>query len=131
VVRLLDSEWSRSETGPAPRRLGGGEPTSRAHRNATDLDNFARRAIFDAITQGLAATSIRRAEAFEAAMPRAGEYQGRATGEQLRRRWYECREIARAFRARAELCDSAEFIDELDIVLDEEASWMAAPIGER
>jgi hypothetical protein len=89
---------------------------------AYDLDNFARRRIEDALADGMPATWLRRAEMFEWAKPRPGEYFGQATQLELRRRWRELDEIARACRSRAQLCDPDEFVAELTAVLDDEVA---------
>jgi hypothetical protein len=46
-----------------------------------------------------------RAEQFHQARPRAGEYHGQATPEELTQAWYRCDEIARACLAKADLLD--------------------------
>jgi hypothetical protein len=87
-----------------------------------DPDAFARRLIVDAFAEGMAATWTRRAQSFEDAAPKVGDYRGRATPEQLRRRWYECMKIAAACRCKAELADPFECIALLAEILAEDVA---------
>jgi hypothetical protein len=84
-----------------------------------DPDDFTKGVILDALSEGMAATWLRRARDFEAAMPREGDFAGRSTREQLRRRWRECLEIAQACRCKAELGDPMECVEALADALAE------------
>lgn len=77
-----------------------------------DLDNFARRVIQDAMTEGLRSTWERRADEFEAARPKRGDFHGDASRADLLERDRRCAEIAQACRNRASI---AEF-DDLDLI---------------
>lgn len=65
------------------------------------IDHFQHRVIQDALADGTATYWRRRAEAFEAARPRPGDYIGRATPDDLRAADQRCRDMAEACRARA------------------------------
>ncbi|WP_144009630.1 hypothetical protein [Enemella evansiae] len=66
-------------------------------------DAVALRGLIDTYQQATAAWWERRAEAFDWAAPRPGDFTGRATPEQVARRADHCREAARLCRAHAEL----------------------------
>jgi hypothetical protein len=65
------------------------------------IDHFQRRVIQDAIADADATYWLRRAEMFEAARPRAGDYHGRATRADLAAADQRCRDAAEACRKRA------------------------------
>ncbi len=67
------------------------------------IDHFQRRVLQDALTDATGTYWARRAETFEWARPRAGDYHGRATRDDLRARDDRMREAAEACRARAAL----------------------------
>jgi len=71
--------------------------------NALDVDHFVARLFQDALSSALASTSLRRAEAFEAARSRPGDFLGQATAEEIRDADARLTGIASAFRARAAL----------------------------
>lgn len=75
------------------------------------FEHFAARCVQDAINSGLRATWLRRRDAFLAARPRPGEFHGAKTPAQLRSRWMELTEVARACEARAEVSLQHEGID--------------------
>ncbi len=83
----------------AGNRLAAGSPRITDSRDF--LTQHTARCVQDAMNEGLAATWERRRAAFLAARPRAGDFTGRATREDLRRRWYELTAIADACGARA------------------------------
>ena len=71
--------------------------------SAEYLEHFQMRVIQDAISSAHAEQLIRRAEQFEAARPKPGDFHGQATRDELSRRWRELTSIADALRAKAEL----------------------------
>ena len=80
------------------------------------LEHFQRRVLQDAIASAHAAQLIRRAEQFEAARPRPGDFHGRATREELSRRWRELTEIAAALRAKAQVVGLSTFAHDGDLI---------------
>lgn len=72
-------------------------------RLADELEQTALRLLTDALNEATRAYWLRRAETFEAARPRPGEFHGRATRADLSARWQRLTAIAQACRARAEL----------------------------
>lgn len=64
---------------------------------------LAARVLTDALAEGTDAYWQRRAEAFEKAAPRPGDFNGRATPAELAARAERCRATAAACRARASL----------------------------
>jgi hypothetical protein len=65
------------------------------------VDHFQQRIIREAILDAEAAHWIRRAEALEWARPKAGDWHGQATREELRARYDQLTEEAQACRNRA------------------------------
>lgn len=65
------------------------------------VDHFSRRVVIEACRDADSAQWIRRAETLEAARPRAGDWHGRATREELRARYDRLTEDAQACRNRA------------------------------
>lgn len=86
------------------------------------LAHFQRRVIVDALLDAWGATWERRARALEAARPRPGDFQGRATREELREQWQRLTAAAQACRARAQVSPLDLVAPEVDAVLDEEAA---------
>jgi hypothetical protein len=66
------------------------------------VEHFQNRVIQDAIADATSAYWMRRAEAFEAARPRPGDWAGRATEADLRAADERCAGIAEACRLRAQ-----------------------------
>jgi hypothetical protein len=86
--------------------------------------HLAARILQDALTEATADYWLQRAEQFEAAAPRLGEYHGNATIEELRERWTSCMATAFACRQHAQLLSdetSEEISDEVTAVLEEVA----------
>lgn len=81
---------------------------------ASHVDHFQRRVLREAIYDATAAYWRTRAEAFEAARPRPGDYRGRATDLDLREADRRCREAAEACRTRA----LAAPLDDLDDLME-------------
>ena len=69
--------------------------------------HFRARVIQDALAEATAAYWVRRAQTFEDARSRAGDYAGEATPERIAARDAELTGIARACRARATLAHLA------------------------
>ncbi|WP_370287899.1 hypothetical protein [Nocardioides sp.] len=65
--------------------------------------HFAARVLADAIAAVNARQLRERADRFEWAKPRAGDFTGQASEEQLRARWQSLDDRARAFRMAAEV----------------------------
>lgn len=75
--------------------------------NAADLadhvDHFRYRVLQDALNEATRSYWLRRAETFEQAKPRLGEFHGQATKAELSARWRSLDEMAKACRNRAAL----------------------------
>jgi hypothetical protein len=72
------------------------------------IDHFQHRVVQDALQDATAAYWRRRADTFDAARPRAGDYFGRATREQVREQDARLAAAARACRARADVLSRSE-----------------------
>lgn len=71
-----------------------------------DLDEMVRRrAVQEAVTDALAHTWTRRAEVFEWAAPKPGDFTGRATAAELAERQARCEATALACRQKAALLE--------------------------
>lgn len=66
-----------------------------------NLDHFQHRVIQDALADATALYWNNRADAFENARPRAGDYRGQATLRDINAADQRCREAAEACRRRA------------------------------
>lgn len=77
------------------------------------------RVLTDCLNEATRAYWLRRAEQFEAARPRPGDFHGQSTLEDRRRRWRELTAIANACRARAEV----SVLDAAEVHPDVEAVW--------
>ena len=82
-------------------------------------ESFVGRLLQDVMADASRAQWLKRAEQFEAARPRLGEFYGQSSPEQLRERWLALTEVARACRARAEVCAPHEFARDVENVLTE------------
>lgn len=67
------------------------------------VEHFRARILQDALNEATSSYWIRRAEQFEGARPRLGEYYGTQSVDQLRTKWLELTEIATACRNAATL----------------------------
>ena len=65
------------------------------------VEHFRQRVLADALQEATAAYWHRRAEAFEAALPRPGDYMGQASSEEYEARRMRVAEVASACRVRA------------------------------
>jgi hypothetical protein len=68
-----------------------------------DLEHFRARTLQDALTEATAQCWLRRAQQFEDAAPRQGDYHGHATGDELLDRWERCQATATACRRHAQV----------------------------
>jgi hypothetical protein len=68
-----------------------------------DADHFRARVLQDCLTEATAQCWERRAQAFEYAAPRNGDFDGNASPEQLLDAYERCIAIAAACRAHAQL----------------------------
>lgn len=75
------------------------------------LDHFQRRVIQDALADATQLYWLRRAQQFEDARPRSGDYMGRATRQDVAERDARLKEAAEACRARA----AANVLDETGV----------------
>lgn len=69
------------------------------------VKNFSRRVVLDALNEASAIYWLRRAATFEAAMPRAGDFTGRATASDLAAQRARLAGMAAACRARAAMSE--------------------------
>lgn len=82
-----------------------------------DMEHIGERVLQEAFRDALAITWNRRADEFDASVPRPGDYHGQATAEEIAQQDARLTSVAQACRARAELAlvpDDA--ID--DLILD-------------
>jgi hypothetical protein len=68
-----------------------------------DFDHFRARVLQDALTAATADYWEHRAQQFEHAAPRKGDFHGHASREELLNRWESCRDTANACRVHAQL----------------------------
>jgi hypothetical protein len=85
------------------------------------LAHHERRVLVDALLEAWPTYWERRARALEAARPRAGDFRGRASREELRARYDRLTEAARACRARAQISPLELVEPAVDTVLGEVA----------
>jgi hypothetical protein len=78
---------------------------TRELRPNTYLEHFAARVLTDALNEATASYWRRRAQAFRDAMPRPGDYPGKATPQELAELSRRCLETAQACEYRADLID--------------------------
>lgn len=83
------------------------------------IDKFLQGVLADVLVSASRAWWLRRAEEIDAAKPRPGEMHGRATRADLSARWQRLDEMARACRARAELCSRQAAEHDVATVLSE------------
>ena len=76
-----------------------------------DIDHFRARILQDALTEATAAYWEQRAEQFEAAAPKLGEYHGSATPDELNEAWTRCHATAATCRAHAQLIRESQSED--------------------
>lgn len=80
------------------------------------IDAFQRRVLQDALAEATAIYWRRRADTFEWARPRPGDYFGQATREQLAESDARCAAMARACRTRAAACEVDDWRPALEAV---------------
>lgn len=83
---------------------------------AEHIDHFQRRVIQDALTDATAVYWRRRADTFDWARPRPGEFYGNATRDDLREQDARLAAMARACRARAAACEIDEWRPSIEAV---------------
>jgi len=98
-------------TSPPEMRNGPSSPTGTAPTNSTNhsiphhlgeyVEHFRTRVLQDALTEATREYWTRRAQTFEAAMPRPGDFTGRATPEDLTAQRERLASTAAACRQRA------------------------------
>lgn len=74
------------------------------------LDQHAKRLLTELVMDGTAACRLRRARQWEDARPRVDDFPGAKTPDELRAAWRRCNEIAKAFRASAEVAPIREAV---------------------
>lgn len=84
-----------------PRFPQGGPQALHRAAPSVPSEAFRERFLADLLTQGMATFYERRAHVLEWAAPRAGDFVGRATPQQLAAQAARCRETATAFRNKA------------------------------
>lgn len=77
--------------------------TTRSGLTGERLAQFAGRLLQDALAEATSDYWRRRGEAFLAAAPKPGDFNGRATPEEIRERGQRCRETAQACFSRASI----------------------------
>ena len=68
-----------------------------------DYDHFRARVLADCIIDASAVGWLRRAAAFQWARPRSGDFNGKASQEEIRDRDLRCQAVAAACRHKAQL----------------------------
>lgn len=102
--------------GADQQRLAGGEQVRRGRLLVHALEHFQHRVLQDALNEATATYWLKRAEDFERARPRPGEFRGQARAEDLAEADARCAAIAQACRERAEVslfADDNELIEVL------------------
>ena len=75
--------------------------STRTHSTAAlveHVEHFGARVLQDALAEATANYWLRRAEVFDNAKPRPGEFHGEATSEDLSAAWRRCHDLAEASR---------------------------------
>jgi hypothetical protein len=97
---------------PQTRRSERRQALEIAVQRVLDMPNLDERLIYRATQQLIIENDpaywIRRAEEFEAAAPRPGQYLGQATPAELSERWHDCIATAVACRRHAQLLSGQE-----------------------
>jgi hypothetical protein len=89
-----------------------------------NLDHFRARVLQDALTQAAADYWRHRARTFEDAAPRAGDYRGHATPDDLVAQAIRCKQLAENCRRHADLIAAPEPIhDDIHAALQESHPW--------
>lgn len=84
-----------------------------------DADHFRLRVLQDALQDALASAYRWRATQMEEARPRAGDYRGKATRDEVAQRWLRLTEAAKLCRHRAEIAPLQDLDPELVEIADE------------
>lgn len=88
------------------KRLDSGKLDSRLHRRSDYLQHFARRVVADALNEATRAYWLRRAEQFEAAQHKPGDFVGLSSVEQIEAANAKLAEKATACRNHAQLVET-------------------------
>lgn len=104
----------RPRTGPA-----ASENFNLASTLPGRIDRFAHDALLEVMLDGERRWWLKRAEDFERAKPREGDFHGNATREDLRAAWRRCDELARACRARAHVSPVEDIREDVAALLRE------------
>ena len=103
------------------------------NRLAVHLDHFRAQILARSLQDGLAEFLpdywLRRAEAWEAARPRPGDYRGNATPDQLRAADARCAQIAENCRNHAALLRSQFTAEEIDEEVDEDVAYVIREVS--
>lgn len=83
------------------------------------VDRFVHDLLLEVLLSSERTWWLRRAEDFEQAKPMRGQFSGQATPAQLSAQWQRFDEMARACRARAELCSRSAAERDVAAVLSE------------
>jgi hypothetical protein len=84
------------------------------------LEHHQRRVLVEGLLDGWGPYWERRARTLEAARPRAGDFHGHASREDLRARYDRLTEAAQACRARAQVSPLDLVVSDVDTVLNDE-----------
>lgn len=116
-----------------PRRAGPEQrdrPSNRTHNGDASVsdraDRIVRAALLDAMLDGERRFWQRRADVLDQAKPRPGDFHGRADRDDLRARWHELDQAARACRARAHVAPVEHIRQDVRRVLaeyDDRGEW--------
>jgi hypothetical protein len=78
-------------------------PSGKCPPGYIDFDHFRARILQDALSEATAQYWLRRAQQFEDAAPREGDYHGNASREELLDAWERCKATELACRGQAQL----------------------------
>jgi hypothetical protein len=104
----------------AASELSNGD-SAKMQQAVDTVEHHARRCLVDALLEAWPTYWERRARVLEAARPRAGDFYGRASREELQAQYDRLTEAARACRARAQVSPLGLVEHEVDAVLSEVA----------
>jgi len=102
------------ESGPRSEQLGGRKLGDSIRRTADYLNHFHERVLTDALAEMTADYWLRRAEQFQAAMHKPGDFVGLCSTEQIEANNQLLAAKAEACRNRAVLCEASD--DDLDTI---------------
>lgn len=114
----LPKQRNRPAANEAASDVNNGDESTLPQR----IDNTVHDVLLDALLAGERLWWLKRAEDFERAKPRPGEYHGAATEAELSAQWQRLDRIARACRARAEVSPVDHIREDIAAVLAEVAA---------